>query len=1127
MNETQPIQQSELIFRRLTEPLNLFGSSYDPIYWLGLLIPLLLLGLAYVVWMYRRDAQSIHWAWASVLGLLRFAVYLILALIFLLPARQNWEQSKRFSRVIVVFDVSPSMTKHSDDPSEAPSGKPPRPRMEQVIDFLTDPYIEMDVEGKRTQATFLQKLARQNPVWAYRFARQLDEEAAVFAARDNTTNWTDADWNAWMQTSEDAQWKAEDWRKWMTLDLKYWLLRQLSPAGREALATSKEFDPQQPGNDAWAAAWSAKKPEEIFPANLPKADRDKLTTLVVPKDTAGRNVITPLLARSDLALRLTQGTEVAASIQTVLEREARNMPQAVIVFSDGRSNLGSDSNIAALRQRAKSENVPIVTVAVGQARERTEFRFTDVQVPSRTPPDEPFKVYVEADGEGFGSKEVEIFLDVYLPDAETPSHSIPGRLKFPPPDPSPNAPPPHATTEFILDPTLPRTGGGSTSGTSSESMPEPLPEHLLKKRIGSNELLKPYELIEGRWTFRARAVKPDAKSASTAVTLKGPRNDLLEKTVLSDTPLPAVRVAKRAPRTLLIASGPNHDFQFLRTQLVRDQVDLSIWLQNEGGRSGQVALDVPPHRVLKRFPYYMTARKAEDAPETKEANKDPDNPERYYDLNLYDLIIAFDPDWTQLSAQEVRMLKSWVQANAGGLIIVAGNAFTYQLASLEPTDPLYPLLSLYPVVPKNIRLGNPRKSSTKVPYRLSFPGISPDTSFLRLDDSTVNELTGWERFFTGRDDPPQTEPKQLERLERGFYSYYPLESLNPAAQVIARFVDPLGVNDKGEYPPYLVTMSADKGRTVFIASAETRRLRQYNEGYFERFWTKLARYASEGRMKDQVSPSRMLMNTEFASGGYIRMRAELFEIRDSIIQPIPKDAQPRFSIEIEELASAADTLDSAKTEREIAERQKRQQAERDRINQAIKKKFEQESTVLLPETGRATWRGVFQKQIRAEPSIFPPGKYRIKVAVPNSSDVISAVFSIVSYDRELRETQPDEEALRQMATPLEELRSRISNDDLYNALQRETLKLGGETQRLLFRIENREALRLVSDMIKAQERSELNRSGLVDLWDQGPVLESRTILGIDIRESKLPWLLLLAVGLLTVEWLIRKLLRLA
>ena len=58
--------------------------------------------------------------------------------------------------------------------------------------------------------------------------------------------------------------------------------------------------------------------------------------------------------------------------------------------------------------------------------------------------------------------------------------------------------------------------------------------------------------------------------------------------------------------------------------------------------------DVPPERLLTRFPTRLdTDRQADATPEDK-----------YYNLNEYDLIVAFDPDWSELSEEQVKNLQT-------------------------------------------------------------------------------------------------------------------------------------------------------------------------------------------------------------------------------------------------------------------------------------------------------------------------------------------------------------------------------------------------------------------------------------------------------------------------------------
>jgi len=124
MNEQGVQFESKIVLRRLTEPFKI-GSMEQPWWWwLVILSIALVIGIAFVVWMYIKDSRTVRWYWSTSLAAVRILVYLILAVMFLMPARQTYERSEKRSRVIVVFDVSDSMAQISDDPNPRPGAKP-------------------------------------------------------------------------------------------------------------------------------------------------------------------------------------------------------------------------------------------------------------------------------------------------------------------------------------------------------------------------------------------------------------------------------------------------------------------------------------------------------------------------------------------------------------------------------------------------------------------------------------------------------------------------------------------------------------------------------------------------------------------------------------------------------------------------------------------------------------------------------------------------------------------------------------------------------------------------------------------------------------------------------------------
>src|SRR5687767_8397255 len=75
----------ETYLKRLRDGLEVSGQTYPGINWLFILVPVLLVGALFIIWMYVKDSRSIRWYFAVPLGLMRATVYGLLAYMFLLP----------------------------------------------------------------------------------------------------------------------------------------------------------------------------------------------------------------------------------------------------------------------------------------------------------------------------------------------------------------------------------------------------------------------------------------------------------------------------------------------------------------------------------------------------------------------------------------------------------------------------------------------------------------------------------------------------------------------------------------------------------------------------------------------------------------------------------------------------------------------------------------------------------------------------------------------------------------------------------------------------------------------------------------------------------------------------------
>jgi hypothetical protein len=791
-------------------------------------------------------------------------------------------------------------------------------------------------------------------------------------------------------------------------------------------------------------AWLKPQLAEALPPQLPEAEKTKFLKLLNENGVVAAVAALPeedkakFLQRQELLQQLVGGTNLGDSLREIFNRESNNMVQGIIVVSDGRSTQYSAQAFEELRSRAGRAKVPIFTVVVGEHRQPISIRIADLQAPEQARPEDKFPVRVEIDGEGLPNAATDVHLDVTDPKKE--KKTITKTFKFN----SGAGGPPHAQVEFEID--AAQFGSPGTTG-------------------------KPSELEEGEWKFVARVPKDK-------------REVFLPKEHVSREA--SVHVVKKPLRILLFAGGPSHDYQFVRSLLVREvdqhRAELSICLQIQ--RPG-VVQDVPIDRLLKRFPDRL---ESEDSPNDK-----PED--RYANLAYYDAIIAFDPDWTQLEPEQMTALTNWISRQAGGLIVVASPVNTTQLSRINNRERLRPILDLYPVILQDSVLVESERPATD-PWRLHFPGANTEMEFLKLDEEAKEPLAGWEQFFTGKSSVAEGADAPVVR---GFYSYYPVREVKPSATVVATFADPRARIDNGQKEqPYLVIMPYGSGKVVYLGSGETWRLRQYREVYHERFWTKLARYAGSGNLTRQSRRGVIVMGQEFTAGQFVPMEAQLFG-RD--LQPLPQTATPQIQLQ----PPHGEPL-----------------------------KFD-----LKAKSGQGSeWAGWFQTRFR----VTEPGEYRLNLKIGETGETLPRRFTVKESNPELDNTRPDFAQMYQLASETSEIVPRLEKP----VEEELRLALEGTAARLLHRIDEgnpeadkdrperngkaaKEQPRLFFDLASARiipkcmvtdSKVQRSRGAVQDLWDQGFSLWPDP-------SVRMATVLLLVTLLLSVEWLTRKLLKLA
>ncbi len=291
-----------------------------------------------------------------------------------------------------------------------------------------------------------------------------------------------------------------------------------------------------------------------------------------------------------------------------------------------------------------------------------------------------------------------------------------------------------------------------------------------------------------------------------------------------------VVVVDRQTRVLLFASGPTRDYRYLRNQLRRDKTMIvDVLLQ-----TAQPGISQDANEILDHFP-----SSAEE-------------------LYQYDCIVAFDPDWTELAADQVELLEKWVSEEAGGLVAVAGPIQTAKWTRSTEHDKLR---DLYPVAfQQRLTLLDDGQYGGETAWPLAFERAGREAKFLWLADSAEESEAAWDSFS-------------------GVYGYYAVKGEKPGATVYARFSDPeAGLSS--HRPVYMASHFYGAGQVFYVGSGELWRLRSVDPAYFEVLYTKLVRNVSQGRLLRGSSRGSLLVERDrYELGETVVLRARLADAR--------------------------------------------------------------------------------------------------------------------------------------------------------------------------------------------------------------------------------------------------------
>ncbi|MDR0705728.1 MAG: hypothetical protein LBF88_12160 [Planctomycetaceae bacterium] len=287
-----------------------------------------------------------------------------------------------------------------------------------------------------------------------------------------------------------------------------------------------------------------------------------------------------------------------------------------------------------------------------------------------------------------------------------------------------------------------------------------------------------------------------------------------------------IDIVTREDRILMYASAPSRDYQFLCSQVFRDKT-MSVDVYLPWTRSG-VAQNAD--KILSAFP---TSQK---------------------EMSDYDAVFAFDPDWMDLSPEQIAILEHWVSRQGGGLVLFAGSINLANPTGWVSRGGLDKILAMYPV---EFLIRHPQRSfehsyrSGVKAWSLKFSRFGEEAEFLRPVDDPAESRHFWSTF-------------------PGFYGYFPVKSVKPTATVLASSGSPDAI---GEMGALFVEQYYGAGRVLYFGSSELWRLRRTGEKFYKQIAARIIRHASQNRLQqDSDRGSIALDKKRYGLGTVAKLR---------------------------------------------------------------------------------------------------------------------------------------------------------------------------------------------------------------------------------------------------------------
>lgn len=355
--------------------------------------------------------------------------------------------------------------------------------------------------------------------------------------------------------------------------------------------------------------------------------------------------------------------------------------------------------------------------------------------------------------------------------------------------------------------------GGETSAVTVELS-------LDDTKIDSTELTFPADGVV-ETSFNVRIAEPGKRRLT--VEIIAPQKDHIPEDNRQQT---EIDVVDRKDRILLFASAPSRDYQFVCAQINRDKtMSVDVYLP-----WAQAGISQSADKILDKFPSTRS------------------------EMSEYDVVIAFDPDWRELSSEQIDILEYWVGRQGGGLMLFAGQIHQADIITGWVMDQgMDKVRTMYPVefLAQQASFEH-RYHSGAVPYPLKLSRAGESAEFLHITNEQDTNINFWDRFA-------------------GFYGFFAVKGVKPTATMLASSGAPDAT--KNESAALIVEQFYGAGRVIYFGSSELWRIRRVDEKAFEQIITKIVRYIGQGRLQRESDRGTLSTDKQrYSLGSMMQLR---------------------------------------------------------------------------------------------------------------------------------------------------------------------------------------------------------------------------------------------------------------